>query len=77
MKLSSLLLILDRVFDHLDDILDFFFDLINALDIIQSLGNVCSLFNFKLILFSKLALSTINQKCKSIPAEKCEPYFEQ
>ena len=76
MELCTFLLVLDWILDHFDDILNFFFDLIDTLHVVESLRNIVCFFQLKLILLSKLALSTVDQESEGVPAEESKAYFE-
>ena len=52
-QLSAFIAILFRLFDHFNQILNLFFDLINSFDIVESLGYVLGCLYFKLVLVSQ------------------------
>lgn len=66
MQVGSLVSIFIWVFDHLDHVLDLFLDFINALYIIQPLGDVLSSLNLKLVLLSKLSSGIVHNPGKGV-----------
>ena len=76
MKLCSFLLIFDWILNHFNNILNFFFDLIDTFHVVESLRNIVCFFQLKFVLFPKFALSTVYQERECVPAEECKANFE-
>lgn len=70
MQFGSLVSIFIWIFDHLDHVRDLFLNFVNALNIIQSLGDVLSRLDLELHLFSKLTSGIVHNPGKGVAKAK-------